>query len=199
MRRRLFVAVWLAGTLGATLLAWAAVRQVTDEVGPRGPLPLPDTALAAAEPSEVATEAAAPATARPRPRPRPAAPADAEGDAADADADTGPDADGDGAVAAETGGTPAAEPDEPEPQEQEPAAPVRTESYRVTGGTVTVRYSGGQTRLVQASPATGFTAEVNSSGPSTVDVRFRSDDHESRVRAEWRNGRPDVRREEQER
>lgn len=191
MRRRLIVAVWLLGTLAATLLASAAVRQVTDEVGPRGPLPLPDAALAAGADADTTPASPSERTPAPTTTTRPTATARPAGEP------------GRGKTQPPATGTAPSAPDEQEqeePKQEEPAAaPARTESYRVVGGVVTVRYSGDQTRLVQASPATGFSAEVNSSGPSTVDVRFRSDEHESRVRAELRNGRPDVRREEQER
>lgn len=47
-----------------------------------------------------------------------------------------------------------------------------------------------------ASPASGFTSEVESSGPVEVEVRFRSSDHESRIRVECVSGTPEGRVEE---
>ena len=55
------------------------------------------------------------------------------------------------------------------------------------GGTVGVRFENGTARLLWATPKPGF--EVDSSGSTDqVDVRFRSDSHESRLRAFWENG-----------
>ena len=55
------------------------------------------------------------------------------------------------------------------------------------GGTVGVRFENGGARLLWATPKAGF--RVDSSGSSDqVDVRFRSDDHESRLKAFWDNG-----------
>ena len=39
-----------------------------------------------------------------------------------------------------------------------------------------------------AAPAVGFTMDVRSTGPNEVEVRFRSDDHESRFKADWNEG-----------
>lgn len=39
-----------------------------------------------------------------------------------------------------------------------------------------------------AAPAVGFTLEVQDDGPTRVRVRFRADDHESRLEAEWSGG-----------
>lgn len=43
--------------------------------------------------------------------------------------------------------------------------------------------------LDAAAPAVGFTMEVESVGPEEVEVKFRSDDHESRFEADWEDGR----------
>ncbi len=43
--------------------------------------------------------------------------------------------------------------------------------------------------LDAAAPAVGFTMEVASEGPDDVEVRFRSDEHESRFKADWEAGR----------
>lgn len=47
-----------------------------------------------------------------------------------------------------------------------------------------------------ASPSSGFASEVESGGPVEVEVRFRSSDHESRIRVECVGGTPDGRVEE---
>jgi hypothetical protein len=52
---------------------------------------------------------------------------------------------------------------------------------------VGVHFENGGARLLWATPKPGF--RVDSSGSSDqVDVRFRSDDHESRLNAFWDNG-----------
>jgi hypothetical protein len=66
-----------------------------------------------------------------------------------------------------------------------PAAEDRT--YQLVGGTVGVRFENAGARLLWATPKPGF--RVESSGSSdNVDVRFRRDDHESRLKAFWDNG-----------
>jgi hypothetical protein len=147
MRRKgLWVGAWALATLGATLVSWAAVRQVTAEVSPSQTLPFPSAVVLADDPI------AAPDA------PAPAPPAD-------------PDAD----------------------------EPATTESYVLTGGLVTVRYRGTTTTLVSAAPNSGFGAEVNDAGPEKVDVRFRSDGHESRFATRLRDGTPDPQTEERPR
>lgn len=66
------------------------------------------------------------------------------------------------------------------------------------GGQVAVRYVGGRVELVWARPKAGFEAEVHDAGPEDVEVRFHSDDHESRVRAFYAGGVPDREVREQE-
>ena len=153
MRRKgILFGAWALVTLSATLVAWAAVRQVTDEVSPAQTLPFP---------SAVAL----------------------------ADEETGP-----RAPVAEQEQEDAAAAGEPAPE-----APAVTEAYNLTGGVVTVRYRGETTTLVSATPNSGFGVEVNDGGPGKVDVRFRSDRHESRLVTRWRSGAPDPQREERPR
>ena len=156
MRRKgMLFGAWALVTLSATLVAWAAVRQVTDEVSPAQTLPFPSAVVlaeATTAPDPVAEQSATPA---------PGAPAATE--------------------------TPAA------------GAQAVTEAYNLTGGVVTVRYRAGATTLVSATPNSGFGVEVNDGGPEKVDVRFRSDRHESRLVTRWRDGAPDPARDERPR
>jgi len=46
----------------------------------------------------------------------------------------------------------------------------------------------GTVDLDAAAPAVGFSMEIMDSGPDKVEVRFRSDDHESRLKADWEAG-----------
>lgn len=146
--RAALVGVWVAGTVAATSVGWAAVGLVTDEIGPQAPLPLPQVAI--------------------------------EGPA---DVDGAPRASEPAAEAADPARTGA--PD-----------PARTETFDLAGGTVAVGYRREQARLLRATPRTGFVVEINDPGPGKVDVRFRSDDHDSRLVVEYADGAPQVRRDE---
>ena len=46
----------------------------------------------------------------------------------------------------------------------------------------------GTVELDAAAPAVGFTMEIEDDGPDKVEVRFRSDEHESRFKADWEGG-----------
>jgi len=62
-------------------------------------------------------------------------------------------------------------------------------TYQLKGGSVGVRFENGSVHLLWATPAPGFTVERSGSGDSEeLEVRFRSDAHESRLRAYWDNG-----------
>jgi hypothetical protein len=68
-----------------------------------------------------------------------------------------------------------------------PTATPEDRTYDLVGGTVGVRFQNGTARLLWATPAPGFRAE-RSGSDDEVDIRFRSDTHESRLRAFWDNG-----------
>lgn len=79
------------------------------------------------------------------------------------------------------------------------AAPEeQLQTYQLTGGWVRIRFSPGSVTLDGAGPAVGFTMDVRDAGPSEVDVRFDSDDHESRFSAEWEDGALDASIEEED-
>jgi hypothetical protein len=58
----------------------------------------------------------------------------------------------------------------------------------MVGGTVRVRFAGGQAELLSATPRPGFRVQRNSGDAGEVRVTFRSDDHESKLRAWWEGG-----------
>lgn len=58
----------------------------------------------------------------------------------------------------------------------------------MVGGWVRIVVGDGTVVLDAAAPAVGFTMEVIDDGPSEVEVRFRSDEHESRFEADWEAG-----------
>jgi hypothetical protein len=84
----------------------------------------------------------------------------------------------------------------PRPTESSPPAPAQTVTRRLAAGTVSVRFAGGSVSLVSAVPAPGFALEVKDAGPERVEVEFRSEDRQSKVRAEYEDGVPSVRVEE---
>ena len=187
MRRKgLLVGAWALATLAATLVGWGAVRQVTAEVSPAQTLPFPSAVALADDVSDPGPATDSPASERPREpaaRPQRTAPPDPP-------APVVPD---------EPAADPAPERDQP-PAEQRPREESSTtQAYTLTGGVVTVRYRGGSTTLVSATPNSGFGVDVNDSGPGKVDVRFRSDRHESRLVTRMRNGVPDPEQEERPR
>lgn len=58
-------------------------------------------------------------------------------------------------------------------------------SIPTSGGTVVVSYRQGEVVLDAATPAPGFSVEVDKQGPPDVDVEFEGEEMRVRVRAEW--------------
>jgi hypothetical protein len=78
--------------------------------------------------------------------------------------------------------TPQTESPEPPPA---PASELRT--YRLAGGTVTVSFAPEGVSVVQATPRSGFSRDVEPEGAG-LKVEFRSDAHRSRLDAWWDDG-----------
>jgi hypothetical protein len=78
-----------------------------------------------------------------------------------------------------------------------PQAPATSATIASSGGSVAVSYDGsaGTVSLTSAAPHDGFTMTLQAIGPDKVEVRFESDDAESRVFAWW-DGDPRQRVEE---
>lgn len=66
-------------------------------------------------------------------------------------------------------------------------APPEDRTYQLVGGSAGVRFENGAAHLLWATPNSGYSVE-SSGDASTVDVRFRSDSHESRLKAFWDDG-----------
>lgn len=65
-----------------------------------------------------------------------------------------------------------------------PAAASQPATFTLVGGTATVSCSTGVPSLVRATPQPGYQLETGTEdGGATLDVRFRSDSHESRLDA----------------
>ena len=60
-------------------------------------------------------------------------------------------------------------------------------TYQLVGGNAGVRFENGEAHLLWAAPNPGYKAESHGDS-SSVDVRFESDGHESRLKAFWDNG-----------
>lgn len=72
------------------------------------------------------------------------------------------------------------------------AAASGVETISSAGGTVTVSYGNGQVQLQGASPAFGYSMEIEKIGPDEVRVDFESDNNDISVRVEWENGKLDI-------
>ena len=68
-----------------------------------------------------------------------------------------------------------------------PAAPV-TKQYVSIGGTITVKLQNGALSLVSSTPTAGFSIDSVTDRADRVEVRFRSDDHDSRIRIDLVGG-----------
>ncbi|HEX5586754.1 MAG TPA: hypothetical protein VFZ17_05560 [Acidimicrobiia bacterium] len=101
--------------------------------------------------------------------------------AASASASSAPAPSADGATQDPTPSSAAPTPSGPDP------APVQR-TFDSAGGSVTVELANGALAIVSTSTAPGYTQEIHDSGPSRVEVRFRNDDGEWRVRVDLVDG-----------
>jgi outer membrane biosynthesis protein TonB len=74
----------------------------------------------------------------------------------------------------------------PAPPTSQPT--TSTQTFALVGGTVTVTCSGNAITLNSATPNTGFTIDKQENEDGQVEVRFRNDDHESRLQVACQNG-----------
>lgn len=173
MRRWFFTGMWLLATIGAVTLARLAVGVVADQVDVQASPPLSDSAVRAALSEEVGDGTTTDTTDGTTPDTTPATTGSSPGST----------------PATSPGASPGTTPDD-STTTTGAAAPV-TRTYDLVGGTVSVRFSGGDTvELLFATPADGFDVEIDDAGPAEVRVEFESDDHRSRLRARWSGGQP---------
>ncbi|MBY5163124.1 hypothetical protein [Salsipaludibacter albus] len=173
-RTLLLVLAWLAVTTAAIGVAWAGVQIVSTRVVE----PLPPEALAVASGSggPSATPTDGPGTALPT------SPGRDPGSPPPSAADT----------AAPTPGT-TQDPPPPEPStaptDVATTAVGELRSYRVVGGSVTLRFAPGQVTVVAAVPSDDdFDLDLSGNGTARATVEFESDDHRSRVHGWWDDG-----------
>lgn len=164
LRRPLaLVVVWTAGALVATGTGVLAVRQVADRVSDPAPAPLSPGGVetALAEASLTRTPSATPVeSASPTAVPATPAPPTA------------------------TSQPVASPPSSPAP----PAATAR--SFANEGGSIGVACDGGLPRLVYVTPAQGWSVDDRREDAERVEVRFRSDDGDARLRVVCGPGGP---------
>ncbi len=164
LRRTLLAATWLAGTLLATAIVYEAVSAVAGQVTQPLSPPISQTGVdqalkhqgqATPPPSPSPSQSAASPT--PAATPRPPAPAPAP--------------------APPPGGNPA-------PNPPPPPATTNTQTFSLIGGTASVSCIGSQITLNWATPKSGFQVETSTTnGGAQLEVKFRSDTHESRLEA----------------
>jgi hypothetical protein len=158
---------WLAVTAVAVGVAVAAVGLVSDSMTDDRPRALSAAAVSAAlaETSPTSTETGAtPETATPN-----------------VPATTGPAGTGPTTPIPTVTTAPGASPG------SVPAA-AEERNYTLIGGQARIRFEPSGVTVVSASPNPGFTMEQKLHDGGEVEVRFRSDGHESRLRASWNNG-----------
>ena len=109
----------------------------------------------------------------------PPAPNDASDASTSSSISSGPQGGGDGSSSSDGTGSASSS--------SAPPTAAQDVTYQLVGGSVGIRFENGAAHLLWATPNTGFNVET-SSDDGTVDVRFRSEDHESRLRAYWDNG-----------
>jgi len=209
MRRNgLLVGGWAMATLLALVLGLQGVRSVSNSVTNHRPPPLsPSSVRAALQRSSTSSSTATVARASTGSS---AASADPAGSIASSDvvvpqvngdrgstASDGPSGsvDGDAASSAASAESTASsdggsDDSSSGASSSQSSAPSVDRIYELQGGRVAVRFQDGAAHLLWATPNAdeGFTIDQAEENGGTVDVRFRNDDHESRLRAYWDNG-----------
>jgi len=78
------------------------------------------------------------------------------------------------------------------PSSTDPAPEWSVRTVNSAGGTVVVRHRPGEVELQAATPASGFSVEIDDSGPTRVRVEFEADDDDIRVEVRWRDGELEI-------
>jgi hypothetical protein len=166
-RRTAMVALWALGTMFAAFVAWRGVAVVGDAVTGDRPDALSGddvaTALAAASASTASTASTGESTSAPS---------------------TGAPS-GTSATTARPR-TPTTNLPATAPPTTAPSGSIR--NYNLVGGTATIRFTPTSVTVVLTRPRDGFSVRVEQQSPTSVEVRFESDDHESRLEAFWSGG-----------
>jgi len=211
MRRNgLLIGGWAMATLLALVLGLQGIQSVSNSVTDHRPAPLSPASVRAAlqrtSTSSTTTTAVSAASGSSAASDDPARSASSSGVVS-------PRVNGDGGSTASDGPSPAVDgsvapsastdsseesaesgpgPDSSSSSESssESSAPFVDRIYQLEGGSVAVRFQDNAAHLLWATPNRdeGFTVDQAEENGGTVDVRFRNDDHESRLRAYWDDG-----------
>ncbi len=183
MRKIVYPLIWLAVTVTAVLIASAAVSSVRDQVTDTPTAMLPPTTMAisstdqlVADPiqpqdSDATTTTSPPTSTTAAPEPVTTTPTTTLPPSPDPDPEPAQTTTTTTEVPASTTTTDA------------PTSEIR--SYVLVGGSVSVEIGDGVVRLAGASPNSGFTMEVEDSGP---EVEFHNDGHESKFSGKFEDG-----------
>lgn len=208
VRRRPHVVLtlaWLLATVLAATVAWWAVSAVGGERGTAGGLVSQaqvERELAAQRSADGQGTGAGSAdlpTADPSPESTAGAGGDTSAEPGGAPAPTPAASSGQGTAPAE-GATPPATTAAPGPgADRDPASapPPTTDVARtwdVTGGQVSAVCTGATIALVYATPADGWSVEVDHAGPAELEVEFARVGEDARLRAECVGGTPEITR-----
>ncbi|QWZ09033.1 hypothetical protein KRR39_04175 [Nocardioides panacis] len=177
-RRSLVLGVlaWVAVVISASAVTWAVIDAAGQQV-----LSASDVPPQAATPAEPPVPTASTGTIRPSPRAS-ATRSRTAGPVPTRTASPSP------SPSAPTPRRSPSGPPSPTGQSAPPASQQRT--WQGPAGSVAVRCSGTSASLQSASPSDGYRVEVGSRGPGEVEVRFRADEREVKVRAECVAGTP---------
>jgi hypothetical protein len=176
VRRLLVISTWVAGTVLATVVAFQAVSVVGRDVSDAGQtlsrqevaqLATSSTTAPSADSTDTSLSPTTAVTVPPAPGP------------SQPSSSTGP---GSGATATTRRG-------DPTPTVSPPTtASGPASTFHLQGGNVSAGCSGTSIQLLSASPNSGYSVDVNKSGPDEIDVRFESTDHRSELRANCQTG-----------
>lgn len=76
------------------------------------------------------------------------------------------------------------------------AAPTN-QTYTLTGGTVTLSVGNGEVWVVSAVANAGFDTDIEHAGPNSVEVKFESNNHKSKLKASFDGGELKVDKQEE--
>lgn len=216
MRRTVVVTTaWITATVLAVSLAFAGVNAVADRVLDPEPSPLIGSAAldddpsdspspddspedvpspddtpsdTASEPDDEPTASASGTSASPTSSPR----ATASPRPASSPSDDDSEPDDEPTPSPTPSATPSATSSPtPSPTSTSTSVSSQTRTYRLVGGTVTVRFSSSEVRVVSATPNEGFSLhEIEQPAPTVIDLEFRAhdDSHRSKLDAWWQDG-----------
>jgi hypothetical protein len=193
MRQRAFlILAWLAATSVAVLLAWQGIGFIGREVTSRRPEALSASEVQAQIDATTATTTTSTAAGSPGSAPDPGAPVAQPTTTPGANATTPGTSRNPSGVTTTTTTTTVRAAGTPAPSSTSttspPAPSAETRTYNAQGGSAAIRFEPGKVTLVWATPNAGFETDVEQSSADHLRVRFRNDDHESRIEARWDGG-----------